>query len=63
MSRADMESASALRQSLRAAPRAVPTLLSASCAVGPRISAVGHFESFDRQKCAPVSCHSRRAVD
>jgi hypothetical protein len=22
-----------------------------------------HLESFDHQKCAPVSCHSRRAVD
>ena len=28
-----------------------------------RQSLTGHFESFDRQKCVPVSCHSQHAVD
>jgi len=32
-----------------------------SVARGP--TAAGHFQSLDHQKCAPVSCHSRRAVD
>jgi hypothetical protein len=37
----------------------LPLMVPALC----RSAADGHFESFDHQKCAPVSCRSRRAVD